>query len=128
MHSLMYGTPAIAHGDFDAQMPEVEAIEPGVTGAFCRRDDANDLAATIAAWLDHAPPRERVRAVARAATHAKWTPQVQARIIEQAVLEVAGHAERALLAELPEPQRVTEAMIEHCRCEVEGSAKALLRP
>jgi glycosyltransferase involved in cell wall biosynthesis len=92
MHSLMYGTPAITHGDFDAQMPEVEAIEPGVTGAFFRRDDADDLAATIAHWLDHAPPRAQVRAAARAAIHAKWTPQVQARIIEQAVLEVAGHA------------------------------------
>lgn len=92
MHSLMYGTPAITHGDFDAQMPEVEAIEAGVTGAFFRRDDADDLAATIADWLDRAPPRDQVRTAARAAIHAKWTPQVQARIIEQAVLEVAGHA------------------------------------
>lgn len=92
MHSLMYGTPAITHGDFDAQMPEVEAIEPGRTGAFFRRDDAADLARTIARWLDVGPPRARVRDEARAAIRAKWTPDVQARIIEQAVLEVAGHA------------------------------------
>lgn len=93
MHSLMYGTPAITHGDMDAQMPEVEAIEPGLTGAFFRRGDADHLAATIAQWLDLAPPREEVRAAARAAIRTKWTPQVQARIIEQAVLEVVGHAE-----------------------------------
>jgi glycosyltransferase involved in cell wall biosynthesis len=92
MHSLMYGTPAITHGDFDRQMPEVEAIEPGRTGAFFRPDDAADLARTIARWLDDAPPREQVRAASRAAIRARWTPQEQARIIERAVLEVTGHA------------------------------------
>jgi glycosyltransferase involved in cell wall biosynthesis len=92
MHSLMYGTPAVTHGDFDAQMPEVEAIEPGRTGAFFKRDDAADLARTIARWLDVGPPRERVRANARATIRAKWTPQVQAALIERAVLQVAGHA------------------------------------
>jgi glycosyltransferase involved in cell wall biosynthesis len=91
MHSLMYGTPAITHGDFDAQMPEVEAIEPGRTGAFFRCDDAADLAATIAHWLETAPARAQVRAVAREAIRRKWTPHAQAAIIEQAVLEVAGH-------------------------------------
>jgi glycosyltransferase involved in cell wall biosynthesis len=92
MHSLMYGTPAITHGDFDAQMPEVEAIEPGRTGALFRRDDAADLALTIADWLRSAPPRAHVREAARAAIHAKWTPQAQARIIESAVLELVGRA------------------------------------
>jgi glycosyltransferase involved in cell wall biosynthesis len=91
MHSLMYGTPAITHGDLDAQMPEVEAIEPGRTGAFFRCGDAADLAATIAQWLEMAPPRAQVREAARATIRAKWTPQGQAAIIEQAVLEVAGH-------------------------------------
>jgi glycosyltransferase involved in cell wall biosynthesis len=87
MHSLMYGTPAVTHGDFDAQMPEVEAIEPGRTGAFFRRDDADDLARVIAQWLATAPPRSQVRAAARATIRARWTPQVQARIIEQALLQ-----------------------------------------
>ena len=92
MHSLMYGTPAITHGDFDAQMPEVEAIEPGRTGAFFRRDDAADLARTIARWLDVGPPRARVREAARATIRAKWTPEVQAHLIEEAVLQVVAHA------------------------------------
>jgi glycosyltransferase involved in cell wall biosynthesis len=87
MHSLMYGTPAVTHGDFDAQMPEVEAIEPGRTGAFFRRDDADDLARVIAQWLATAPPRSQVRAAARATIRARWTPQVQARIIERALLQ-----------------------------------------
>jgi len=89
MHSLMYGTPAITHGDFDTQMPEVEAIEQGVTGAFFRKDDAASLADAIARWLAQAPPREIVRAAARAAIARRWTPEHQARTIEQAVLEVA---------------------------------------
>lgn len=92
MHSLMYGTPAITHGDLDAQMPEVEAIVPQETGAFFRRGDPEDLADTIADWLASAPPRAQVRAAGRAAIRAKWTPQAQARIIEQAVLEVTGRA------------------------------------
>lgn len=92
MHSLMYGTPAVTHGDFDAQMPEVEAIEAGRTGAFFRRDDAEDLAHTIAEWLAAAPPRSQLRVAARATIRAKWTPQAQARIIEQAVLQEAGCA------------------------------------
>jgi glycosyltransferase involved in cell wall biosynthesis len=91
MHSLMYGTPAITHGDFDAQMPEVEAIEPGRTGAFFHSGDVADLAATIAHWLETAPPRTEVREAARATIRAKWTPQGQAAIIEQAVLELTGH-------------------------------------
>jgi glycosyltransferase involved in cell wall biosynthesis len=92
MHSLMYGTPVVTHGDLDAQMPEVEAVEPGRTGAFFRRGDAQDLAGTIARWLAAEMPRAQIRKAARAAIHAKWTPQGQARIIEQAVLQVTGHA------------------------------------
>ena len=92
MHSLMYGTPVVTHGDLDAQMPEVEAIEEGRTGAFFRRGDARDLAATIAGWLDAGLPRAQVRQAARAAIKAKWTPQGQARIIEEALLQVTGRA------------------------------------
>lgn len=92
MHSLMYGTPAITHGDFDAQMPEVEAIEAGRTGAFFRRGDPDDLARAITDWLDRTAPRRSVRVAARAAIRGRWTPQVQAEIIERAVLEVTGRA------------------------------------
>ena len=88
MHSLMYGTPAITHGNLDEQMPEVEAIEPGRTGLLFRQNDADDLADSIAAWLDGAPDRMAVRAAARAVIHEKWNPPTQARIIEQAIDEL----------------------------------------
>jgi glycosyltransferase involved in cell wall biosynthesis len=92
MHSLMYGTPAITHSDFDEQMPEVEAIEEGVTGTFFERGNAESLADAIGGWLSAAPPRDVVRRNAQAVIAAKWNPQVQARIIEGAVLGVIGNA------------------------------------
>ena len=92
MHSLMYGTPAITHDDLDNQMPEVEAITPGETGAFFRRDDAHDLGDTIDEWLLNAPDRAQVRSRARAATHGKWNPVMQAKLIEEAVMEAIERA------------------------------------
>ncbi|MEL7691457.1 glycosyltransferase [Citromicrobium bathyomarinum] len=89
MHSLMYGTPAITHSNLDRQMPEVEAIEPGRTGALFTFGDAEDLARTIAEWLDTPRTREDVRKMARAAIHDKWHPQTQAQIIANAIREVA---------------------------------------
>jgi len=52
MHSLAYGASLITHGDFDNQMPEVEAIVPGVTGAFFERNDASALASRMNAFLN----------------------------------------------------------------------------
>lgn len=92
MHSLMYGTPAITHDDLDWQMPEVEAIEPGVSGALFRHGDAESLADAIAGWLDAAHDRATVRAACRRVIHAKWNPQTQAELIERAVLETVPHA------------------------------------
>ncbi len=88
MHSLMYGTPAITHCDFDEQMPEVEAIQDGCTGSFFRRGDHNDLANVIQRWLEQARPRNEIRAAARAEILKKWTPTVQANIIQDTVLRV----------------------------------------
>lgn len=34
IHSMTYGTPVITHNNFEKQMPEFEAIVPGLTGCF----------------------------------------------------------------------------------------------
>lgn len=47
MHSLMYGTPVITHGDFEKQMPEVESIIPGFTGEFFNEGSATALSETL---------------------------------------------------------------------------------
>ncbi len=90
MHSMMYGTPAITHGEFDNQMPEFEAIVPGETGAFFRRNDEEDLARTIADWLDNGADREQVRAACRECIATKWNPQRQVELIEGALDAVFG--------------------------------------
>jgi len=89
MHSLMYGTPAITHGDLDHQMPEVEAIRPGQTGALFRRGDAGDLARVLGDWLDSGYDRATVRAACLAEIAARWNPDVQAALIEQSLDRVA---------------------------------------
>jgi glycosyltransferase involved in cell wall biosynthesis len=86
MHTLMYGTPAITHGDFDNQMPEVEALVEGVTGAFFLRDDAVSLAQVIRNWLETNTDRDKVRRASMEEIDMKWTPEKQARFIEQAIL------------------------------------------
>jgi hypothetical protein len=91
MHTLMYGTPAITHDDLDQQMPEVEALEDGVTGKLFHWGDAGSLAQAIGGWLAAGRDREAVRTACRAAVHDRWNPHVQAEIIERAVLDAVGH-------------------------------------
>jgi glycosyltransferase involved in cell wall biosynthesis len=45
--SLAHGVPVIAHDDLDRQMPEVEAIHPGLSGDWYVRGDAGSLADSI---------------------------------------------------------------------------------
>lgn len=87
MHSLMYGTPAITHSNFDEQMPEFEAIEEGRTGTFFKQNDAHDLADAITRWLNGAPDRAVVRAAAREVIRGRWSPEVQAEILDEAILK-----------------------------------------
>jgi glycosyltransferase involved in cell wall biosynthesis len=91
MHSLMYGTPAITHDNLEEQMPEVEAVTEGVTGALFRYNDAEVLADTVGSWMAAGHDRKAVRDACRKAMHDVWNPHVQATIIEQAVRE-AVHA------------------------------------
>lgn len=84
LHSLLYGTPVITHGDLDRQMPEVELVDDR-TGALFRADDAGHLAHTIAGWLAQHPDRVAVREACRAAARRTWTAQAQARIIGAAI-------------------------------------------
>ncbi|MEZ4841520.1 MAG: glycosyltransferase [Flavobacteriaceae bacterium] len=59
IHSLMYGCPAITHNNFIQQMPEVESIEEGVTGAFFEYDSTISLKETIKKWLQQYPIKEK---------------------------------------------------------------------
>ena len=55
IHSLSFGTPVITHNNFSNQMPEFEAIEDGVTGAFFKENSIESLKRTIIKWLSEHP-------------------------------------------------------------------------
>lgn len=86
MHALAYGAPVITHDDLDRQMPEVEAIEAGQTGAFFRFGDVADLAQQMAGFLDQsAAQRAASRARAIATIEQGYTPEMQVRAITSAL-------------------------------------------
>lgn len=90
MHSMMYGTPVITHDNDDEQMPEVEAIREGQTGARFVQNNPASLAAMIRQWIGPDIDRESVREACRLEIAARWNPEMQARLIERAVKAVIG--------------------------------------
>jgi glycosyltransferase involved in cell wall biosynthesis len=94
MHSMVYGVPVITHGDADDQMPEWEAIVPGVTGGHFSRGDAQSLASAIREWTRSPWPSDAARRSCESMIERFWNPHVQQRLIEHAVL---GHPADDLL-------------------------------
>lgn len=84
MHSLMYGTPAITHSDLDYQMPEVEAIENGVSGLFFKRNDVSDLAEKISILMNTVD-RKSVRVACKKIIENKWNSRRQVINIEDSI-------------------------------------------
>ena len=58
IHSLSYGSPVITHNNFAKQMPEFEAIEDGVTGAFFKDENIGSLQNIIENWLLKYPQKD----------------------------------------------------------------------
>ena len=85
MHSLAYGVPVLANDDPLNNRPEFEAIIPGRTGDFFRRDDLDSLTRTIEAWLVPAPRRPHVEAACIEVIERFYNPDAQASVIERAV-------------------------------------------
>ncbi len=50
VQSISFGVPVITHDDPEHQMPEFEAVVPGVTGDFFQFGDPRDLAGVIRRW------------------------------------------------------------------------------
>lgn len=86
IHSMTYGVPVITHDDPAHQMPEWEAINPGLTGDFFRRNDARDLANVIRRWTREITPPESVRRACYAVIEAKYNPHAHAEAIKRAVV------------------------------------------
>ncbi|MCK4824025.1 glycosyltransferase [bacterium] len=58
IHSLSFGTPVVTHNNFSNQMPEFEAIEEGVTGAFFEENSIESLVKTVDTWMKKKSLRE----------------------------------------------------------------------
>ena len=62
IHSMVYGTPVITHGNFTNQMPEFEAIIRGKTGDFFIENELNSLTLKIKEWFSiNKDNREEIR-------------------------------------------------------------------
>ena len=86
IHSLSFGTPIISHSNFSKQMPEFEAIEDRVTGAFFEENNVESLKIVIRDWLQNHPTKD---AVIKNACYAKvdmyYNPYYQVSIFKLAL-------------------------------------------
>jgi glycosyltransferase involved in cell wall biosynthesis len=86
MHSLGYGVPVVTHNDPSRQMPEFEAIIPGITGDLFEPDDVEDLAAKLDRWTPAAGVvPESVRNACLSRIETRYHARFQARAIELAL-------------------------------------------
>ena len=84
MHTLVFGTPAMTHNCFKWQMPEFEAIRPGVTGDFFEMDNVDSLSSAIDKWFDeNGGKREEVRRACMKEIDENWTPEFQMNVFKQ---------------------------------------------
>ncbi len=85
--SMRHGRPVITHDDMEKQMPECEAVRPGVTGSFYPEGSVPKLADEIEHWLiaqtDH--PARTVKAC-HSEIEARWSPDAHANSIIDAIL------------------------------------------
>ena len=88
IHSLSYGTPLCTHNNFANQMPEFEAIEEGVTGCYFDEKKKN-IEQAIERWFAKKPDREQVRKDCYFVIDEKYNPNVQVKIMEEMVNELA---------------------------------------
>lgn len=85
MHSMTFGAPVISHNNFCHQMPEVEAIEEGLTGAFCLENDAESMANAIRNWLTNGLDREQIRRNCYDVIDSKYNPHRQVEMIRKTI-------------------------------------------
>lgn len=83
IHTMVFGTPVLTHDDFKWQMPEFEAIIPGKTGNFFKKDHTIDLAEKIGLWFElYANSREIVRKFCYNEIDSSWTPKFQIEVLK----------------------------------------------
>ena len=87
MHAMTFGTPVITHNNFVRQMPEFEAIEEGVTGAFFTEGSADSLADCIGQWLQKDIDREVIRQACYKVIDTRYNPHLQIEAIRNIIFK-----------------------------------------
>lgn len=88
MHSMTYGTPVISHDNLNIQMPEVEAIYPGLTGDLYKYNDVNSLLQTMKRWLENYPVKtQRIVHNCYDVIDQNYNPHIQKSIFEEELLK-----------------------------------------
>ncbi len=85
MHALAYGVPVITNDHFDRQMPEFEAIVPGVTGGFFEKDNVEALADCIQTFFADSSSHNERYARSREIIERFYNPTSQRRLIDRAL-------------------------------------------
>lgn len=84
MHVMVFGTPVISHNDFPYQMPEFEAITPGITGDFFVRDNIESMADCVTKWFNiNGKYREEVRESCYKEIDKNWNPEFQIDVLKK---------------------------------------------
>lgn len=84
IHTLVFGCPVITHNCFKWQMPEFEAIQPGVTGDFFEMDNVEALTDCISNWFaDKSAKRDEVRNACFKEIDTQWNPYFQMEVIKK---------------------------------------------
>lgn len=82
IHALTFGTPVVTHGTAERQMPEFEAIRPGVTGTLFEEGSVDSLAGAIRPWLAATEAeRAATREACEATIEAKFNPERQMEVL-----------------------------------------------
>lgn len=89
MTSLGYGTPVISHSNFNYQMPEYEAILPGINGDLFNKDSIESLVEKIKSWLEinKDVDRKTIQENCFSIIDTKYNPKNQVSIINSIILE-----------------------------------------
>lgn len=92
IHSLMYGTPVITHDNFGEQGPEFEAIDEGVSGAFFKEDNIEDMKSKIREWVKNHPRSNQTKIDKYRVVDEKYNPYSQIKIIKSYISnKIDGH-------------------------------------
>jgi glycosyltransferase involved in cell wall biosynthesis len=82
IHSLAFGCPAMSHNDFKWQMPEFEAIKPGLTGNFFERHNTESIASAIKKWFtENKFNRDKIRIECFKEIDSYWNPNYEIEVL-----------------------------------------------